>query len=102
MPVYDYGCENGHITEARRGFSVTSIPCATCGTDAQRRSVYRFGVSGVPQPKYRLTEYQEAGQEANYYHERMEQDRGQPLAQRDLVRGAIKQARAQGAKVKSL
>lgn len=41
MPLYDYRCKQGHVSEMRRGTEVTQVVCATCGENALRLSVYR-------------------------------------------------------------
>ena len=73
-----------------------------CGQPAQRVSVYRVHVGGGPTTKFRLTQYQEAAAEANYYHERMENDRGHEIPRRPLINMAADQVRKRGAKVKPL
>ena len=40
MPLYDYCCEQGHVTEARAGYEQTSLPCPACGRRAGRVAVY--------------------------------------------------------------
>lgn len=45
MPTYDFRCDEGHVTEARRGVDVESIPCP-CGRIATRLSVYHVNVAG--------------------------------------------------------
>lgn len=105
MPLYDYVCPAGHVTESLQGREVTTISCS-CGAPAQRQSVYRFAVTGdLPtqggqQPKYPVSRLKEATEEATYYHERMENDRGRPIPRRPLLNIAAKQARRRGAKVR--
>lgn len=41
MPVYDYRCDDKHVTEQRQGIEVSSIPCPVCGQSAQRVQVYQ-------------------------------------------------------------
>ena len=52
--------------------------------------------------RYRVSEFREAAQEANYYHQKMENDRGEPLPRMPVEKMAIASARRQGAKVKGL
>ena len=99
MALYSYSCPGGHLTEARREYGDVTIPCPRCGAQAQRASVYRFSVSGGPQPKYRLSEAREAAAEANYYHERMENDRGHSIPRIPVEALAREDARKRGAKV---
>lgn len=39
MPLYDYLCPKGHVTERRAGYEDSSISC-DCGAVAQRQAVY--------------------------------------------------------------
>lgn len=45
MPLYDFRCSNGHVTEQRAGYDQSAIGCH-CGTEAQRNPVNRLSVSG--------------------------------------------------------
>ncbi len=40
MPIYDYRCECGEVTEARRGLEDYFIPCPLCGDTAKRVPIY--------------------------------------------------------------
>lgn len=41
MPRYDYRCRScSEVTEAVRGYSVSSLPCTACGQPAERVAVY--------------------------------------------------------------
>lgn len=99
MPVYDFECTQGHITESRQGRETETISCP-CGGLARRLSVYRFNLGGGLQPKYRVSEFQEASQEANYYHDRMENLKGEPIPRIDAVREAKRKVRSMGAQVR--
>ena len=99
MPLYDFRCPEGHVTESRQGREVELISCP-CGQPASRVSVYHFGIGGQPPPRYRVSEFQEAAQEANYYHGRMEESKGEPIPRIDVVNAAKQKARKQGARVK--
>jgi len=46
MPFYDFGCACGQVTERREGYGVTTIPCPSCGNEAQRLSVYHVAIQG--------------------------------------------------------
>ena len=99
MPVYDFRCPEGHVTESRQGREIEAIFCP-CGEAASRLSVYHFGIGGIPPTRFRVTEFQEAAQEANYYHGRMEQSKGGIIPRIDAVKAAKVKARSQGAKVR--
>lgn len=36
MPLYDYRCANGHVTEERRSFDEREIKCSECGAHSIR------------------------------------------------------------------
>ena len=99
MPLYEYACSAGHVSESRQGLGVATIPCPCCDLPAQRQSVYRFAIGGERPTRYRLSEFQEAASEANYYHGKMENDRGRELPRVPVVNMAANEARKRGAKV---
>ena len=85
--------------EARQGREVEMIFCP-CGQPARRQSVYHFNLGGGIGPKYSVSEFREAAQEANYYHGRMEELKGEPLPRVDAAKAAKQKARSKGAKVR--
>lgn len=99
MPLYDFNCISCGTFEMLAKRTELEVECA-CGQQATRLSVYHFGIGGQPPPRYRVSEFQEAAQEANYFHDRMEQSKGEPLPRIDVVQLAKDKARAQGAKVR--
>jgi len=99
MARFDYQCADGHVSESRQGREVEEISCP-CGKPATKLSVYRFNLGGGLQPKYHVSLFQEAAQEANYYHGRMEESKGEKIPRIDPVRAAKAKARSMGAKVK--
>ena len=99
MPLYEYACSAGHVTESRQGQGVVTIPCPCCDSPAQRQSVYRINIGAGMPTRYRVSEFQEAAQEANYYHGKMENDRGQELPRLPVANMAANEARKRGAKV---
>lgn len=84
MPLYDYRCKCGVVTEARRGVDVKSIPCPACGGDTARDFPRNVGLSGLPtrsgatERRYNVSEFQEAQHEVIH-----DQERGK-LPRRDL------------------
>jgi putative FmdB family regulatory protein len=40
MPIYDFRCECGEVTEARAGYDVRTLPCPACGRQAKRVFAY--------------------------------------------------------------
>lgn len=100
MPLYSFKCPVGHVSELLQGREVGSISCPDCRQPAMRQSVYHFNLGGGIGPKYRVSEFQEAAAEANYYHGRMEETKGEKIPRLDAVGAAKAKARARGAKVK--
>src|SRR3990167_10111881 len=110
MPLYEFECDRGHVTEQRQGYEVTHIPCR-CGLTAARHQVYRdqymqaeTGPKGgkrnpVPVAEQRLgrdvSEYEEAIGEVGYAYEK--EDKRPP----DLLPIAKARARRRGAKVRA-
>lgn len=109
MPVYDFRCEQSHVTEQRQGVEVNSIPCPRCGEQASRAPFYlsqymqaetgpRGGTrSPVPVSEKRLgqdvSEYTEALGEVGYAYEKA--GKTPP----DLFKRAKRKARALGAPI---
>ena len=89
MPLYDYECDRGHVTESRQGMDIEFIPCR-CGLPAERVQVYRnqfihaeTGPKGglknpVPVNEMRLgrdvSEFEEASGEVAYAYAKEERD----------------------------
>ena len=108
MPLYEYACNRGHVTEQRQGLEISSIPCR-CGSTARRVPVYReqymqaeTGPKGgkrnpVPVSEMRLgrdvSEYEEAIGEVG--HAYAKEGKRPP----DLLPLARAQARKKGARV---
>ncbi len=92
MPVYQYVCGLGHTHEERRGYEVSSVPCASCGKPAQRESVYSVAAIGT-EKKYRVSDVVEASQEMDYAHTRQEQQEGRKLKWRSPYKAGIREAR---------
>lgn len=53
MPLYDYRCAAGHVTERRAGYHQSSVECPGCGGEAVRAEVNRVGVNGFAIPPMR-------------------------------------------------
>lgn len=57
IPLYDFVCECGEVTEARRGVDVKSIPCPACGEKAVRDLPRNVGLHGLPTRAQERKEY---------------------------------------------
>ena len=74
MPVYNWLCGAGHVTEARAARD-TELRSCPCGLPAARQSVYAIGVSGfartpIDQRLVKIGAFQEASAELEYEHSR--------------------------------
>lgn len=45
MPLYDYRCSEGHVSEALASMDCTTIACRVCATPAVRLGAYRVAVT---------------------------------------------------------
>ncbi len=110
MPLFDFVCSAGHVTEALRSSGVAVIDCA-CGEVAQRRSVNRVAAQigaeadwsspvrdggkirkPVSERKVSLRQYREATEQLEYEHHRAEESAGQTLTQPELFQQARRKA----------
>lgn len=88
MPLYEYRCEDGHVTELVRPVSATSQRCP-CGRTAQRRSVYRLAVV-QPEVTFNGRDFIEASAAIEDQRSRLEQQEGVPVNSPDFYREALK------------
>ncbi len=108
MPVYDYVCGQGHTHEERRGYEVSSVPCASCGKPAQRAAVYQYQstiteMCGHSYPrlpnaksangKYHVSDFKEAAAEFDYSVSRVEEREGVPVQTPSLYKVGLRRAR---------
>ncbi len=110
MPLFDFVCPAGHVTEALRSSSVTVIDCA-CGEIGQRRDFNRVAVrvgessdwsspvrdngrirTPVNERRIHLRQYDEATQELEHAHRKQEESAGHALPTPGLADIAIKRA----------
>ena len=116
MPLYDFGCPCGQVTELKKGYGVTAIPCPSCGNEASRLAVYaeQF-ISGETCPKgnatragnitdskgrTRVSLFQEACQEMNHAHTKAENEQGRKLESPNLYKAGVERARQMGAQIR--
>ena len=112
MPLYDYACACGRVTESREGIGTEAIPCP-CGRIAARVQVYRdqymqaeTGPKGgtrsePPRDEKDLrkpyAEYREASQEIDYAYSRVDDPKVKPP---NYYKEGIKQAKKRNPKVR--
>ena len=100
MPLYDFTCPDGHVTEKRASYDTEAIPCA-CGQPAPRQ----FSPPGIKvhkgpanwdiktaDGKWRLSHFKEAHAENAYFYEQREKA-GDPVQRPDLFKEAYARAR---------
>ena len=115
MPIYDYRCPNGHVHEERRGYEVSSVPCASCDESAQRMAVYayqstitesggnsypRLNNAKSPNGKYRVSDFQEAAAEIDHAVSQVEQREGKSVKIPSLYKVGRRKAEKMGAKIR--
>ena len=106
MPVYDYRCDRGHMTEERRGLDDVTITCPRprCQSEARRAPIYHSqymqaetgpvgGKKNPVDPKDEnlgpaLREFQEAADEVNYEYEKAERQTGVKQKRRNVFQEA--------------
>ncbi len=108
MPVYDFVCGQGHTHEERRGYEVSSVPCASCDEPAQRVAVYAYqstitetGGNSYPRldnakssnGKYHVSDFQEASAEFDYTVSRVEEREGRSVKTPNLYKAGRRRAR---------
>lgn len=111
MPLYDYRCDGGHVTESRQGVEVESIPCShraepgvACGSSARRAQVNapiidldmapRSGAIRRQRQEHR--DYAEALALVGTDYDGRERN-GDPVRKRDFLGEAKARARKKGA-----
>ena len=100
MPTYTFSCACGWRGDRRASYGATSVPCPSCGLTAGKESVYRISFVGFAStPRDQRTYYtefanfQEAGAELEYKHQRLEEAAGKELPTPPLASIAKTQAR---------
>jgi hypothetical protein len=115
MALYDYLCECGVVTEARRGVDVESIPCPACGQPAKRQPVYQVAVlsSGLPtragrhsdtrRKRQQFRDWREASEEIENAYSQQEKEAGHPIQRPNYYEIGLERAKElRKAGVKSL
>ncbi len=117
MPLYDFACKRGHITEERRGYNDSVIPCPSCGKRAQRVPVYveqfiigetcpkgsatRAGNIKDSKGRTRVSLFTEACEEMSHAHTKAENEQGRKLESPNLYKAGLARARKMGAQIKT-
>lgn len=112
MPLYEYECNAGHLTEAVRPLLTASVICPHCGSTAARRAVSRVAVRvgaendwtssvrdngqirvPVAERKVHTRLYDEASQQLEYQHAQAEESAQRTLPEPPLARAALRLAK---------
>ena len=114
MPIYDFACPCGEVTEARAGYDTSALPCA-CGQLAKRVAVYQYqytitetGGKSTPRlnnaksekGKYRVSDFIEASSEIAHEAEKTEKKEGKPVKIPSFYKAGLKKAEKMGARRK--
>ncbi len=89
MPLYQYTCLRGHITEKLGGLEETSALCL-CGDLAFRQAVNHFAIVGsepIKETRSDVRSFQEASAEVDYHYTKAEND-GMPVKRSNLWKQA--------------
>jgi hypothetical protein len=116
MPLYDYTCDNRHVTEERQGLDIISIPCPICGRCAARSGVYRGqyiqcetgpvgGKKNPIDPKDEdlskpFAEFQEASGEVAHEYAKEEARTGRAVTRPNLFKEALAVAHRKDQRIK--
>ena len=111
MPIYDFRCECGEVTEVRAGYETVSLPCPACGCPAQRVAVYdsqytitetgghsypRLNNAKSEKGKYRVSDFVEASAEINHAASAIEKQEGKPVKVPNFYKAGLKKAARMG------
>lgn len=94
MPLYDYRCNSGHITE-KLTVGRDNIPCPICGRLADRIKVYPVSFTFAPTQEKIGTKYnrfQEASAEIDYTCRKFENETNTKVPDLNLWQKAKEQA----------
>ena len=97
MPLYEFACFDGHVTERLAAMEVEMIYCS-CGQPAVRQAVYPIGFTGFARPplaqrEIRMGAFNEASGELEYQHSRQTNVDGSATPPSPLWRMAKAKAR---------
>jgi len=90
MPLYEYACPAGHVTELRRPVSVSTQACS-CGRPSVRKSVYRVQAA-YPEQTFAGRDFIEASAEIEDRRASLEKYEGVPVKGPDLYKQALRKA----------
>ena len=111
MPIYDFRCVCGEVTEARAGYETVSLPCPACGCPARRVPVYdsqytitetgghsypRLNNAKSEKGKYRVSDFVEASSEIAHEAEKAEKKEGSPVKVPNFYKAGLKKAEKMG------
>lgn len=94
MPIFDYRCVRGHLTEAIRSMDCSVIPCAVCQSPANRQATNRVAIT-TPEVDMRgmFRRYTDATQDLDYRASQREAQ-GEPVTTPPYWKLAKERARA--------
>ena len=95
MPFYEFVCEDGHVTVARKGLSEREAPCGDCGQPAQRQFSVPY-VHGSTTPKFQPDpeRFLDRAQEIDYAYTKADNEVGARVSRPRGYRAGLVRARA--------
>ncbi len=98
MPLFDFDCGQGHLTERLCSRETAIIPCPVCGSPATRAAVNRIGVTGfartpIDQRMVRMGAFNEASSELAYQHSKQTNVDGSEKPEPNLWQAAKSEAK---------
>jgi hypothetical protein len=92
VPLYEFVCAGGHVTERLASFSCEATVCFTCNQQANRVQVNRI-MPRIAAPKgERVAHYMEAAQEAMHAHDSTDDPVAKAQTRPDIHRPAYYRA----------
>ena len=80
MPLYIFGCDQGHHAERVRPMGTETIDCPVCSKPARRSVLHTFHVVGpTVDTRGMFRRYQEASQEIDHSYSKIEESVGHPV-----------------------
>ena len=95
MPFYTFVCDEGHRTEAKGEYEVSSAPCVTCGEPSSRLPFYAPPTVRIPSGQFEPNHerFLDRAPYINHAHEKAEQEVGRHFKRPEWYNAGIARAR---------
>ena len=96
MPFYTFVCDEGHRTEAKGEYEVSSAPCVTCGEPSSRLPFYAPPTVRIPSGRFEPNHerFLDRAPYINHAHEKAEQEVGGYMKRPTWYNAGIARARS--------